>query len=165
MFVVNARIRKGHLIFFVLLCAAALSVVILMSGNADGGASYSPLRTIDGKTVSFKNINSGEARLSFIVSLGWSVSAEPYEVEEVIIPSEFDAVFDGYNAIQLEQGFDLSKYKGKRVKRYTYLLDAHPSGEENVRLNLLIYKDRIIGGDICSSRLDGFMHGLGYPRE
>ena len=43
------------------------------------------------------------------------------EISEQIIPEEFDDVFLMYNDLQQSQGFDLENYKGKSVKRYSYL--------------------------------------------
>ena len=47
--------------------------------------------------------------------------------------------------------------------RYTYQIVNHPSGETNVRATLLIRNNKLIGGDVCSARLDGFMHTLLMP--
>ena len=49
------------------------------------------------------------------------------------------------------------------MMRYAYRIGNHPSGEQDVRANLLVYKNRLVGGDVCSLRLDGFMHGLLPP--
>ena len=34
-----------------------------------------------------------------------------------------------------------------------------------VRINLLVYKGKIIGGDVCSLGLDGFQRTLIFPDE
>ena len=72
---------------------------------------------------------------------------------------EFDEVFSRYNQIQQQAGMDLKPYCGKRVKLWTYRVLNIPSQSE-VRANLMVYKNKIIGGDISSTALDGFMHGL-----
>ncbi len=99
---------------------------------------------------------------SFISSYGWIVNEEPDEVREVIIPAEFDDVYTNYNAIQTAQGFDLSGLKGQRVKRWTYTVTNYPGyeTEECVKINILVYNGCVVGGDVCSVRLDGFMHGF-----
>lgn len=56
-----------------------------------------------------------------------------------------DASYDDYLALQSGQGFDLSKYAGKRVKRYTYEITNYPTGETGILANLLIYKNTVIG--------------------
>ena len=62
--------------------------------------------------------------------------------------------------IQKQQGFDLSRYRGKVCRKYVYALPGYPGGVEDARITLLIYKDRVIGGDISSPSADGFMHGF-----
>ena len=82
----------------------------------------------------------------------------PVSVKEVLIPDELDDVLLEYNELQKQAGMDLEQYHGKRVKVWTYrVLDA---GNEDVQASLYVYKDKIIGGDVHSTALDGFMRGL-----
>lgn len=101
-----------------------------------------------------------EERIAFLESFGWKVQGEEIEIEEVLIPNEFDDVYVRYNEIQKDQGADLQKYAGKQCKRYSYVVENHPEAERNVRANILVYNGKIVGGDICSLELDGFMHGF-----
>ena len=101
-----------------------------------------------------------EQRAQFLAQYGWEIAAEPSEICEVIIPAEFNEVYQTYNAIQKQQEMDLSRYKGKRVKRWTYQVTNYPDHPENVFANLLISNGKVIGGDISSSELGGFMHGF-----
>ena len=56
---------------------------------------------------------------------------------------------------------DLSKYKGKTVTRYTYEVTDYPGHEgEKIYANLIVRKNRIIAGDICSAEPSGFIHGF-----
>lgn len=105
---------------------------------------------------------TNEQRIAFLESFGWQVSDEPEESGDVVIPSEFDGVYERYNELQAEQGCNLRRYAGKRCKRYSYAVLNYPD-EESVRANLLVHDGRVIGGDICSLELDGFMHG--FARE
>ena len=107
----------------------------------------------------FPKVKINDDRLDIAKKLGWEVEAEPIEIEEIIIPEEFDEVYEKYNDLQKEMGLDLSKYKGKKCKRYCYRV-TNFDGEEDVHMNLLIYKDKIIGGDVSSTNLDGFMKSL-----
>lgn len=111
-------------------------------------------------TINYKAGNSKE-RLSFISQFGWEVESEPDEVSEIIIPQEFDDVYNNYNEIQLQQNCDLRDYCGKRVKRWTYIIKNYPGYTETdtcIRINLLIYDGMVIGGDVSSTELSGFMH-------
>lgn len=103
---------------------------------------------------------TNEQRIAFLTQYGWEVSQEPVEVKEIVIPETFGDVYNNYNKIQTEQGFELTDYQGKSVKRWTYTVTNYPGYEEKecVLANILVYEDKVIGGDICSTELDGFMH-------
>lgn len=83
---------------------------------------------------------------------------------QVVIPQTFGDVYQNYNEIQTSQGFDLSKFKGKQVSRFTYSVLNYPGQKEYIRANLLIYKNQVIGGDVCSVFAEnGFMQGFAFP--
>ena len=105
-------------------------------------------------------VHKEEERTAYLRSLGWEVSSEPIEVREVLIPREFDAVMENYNRIQKEQGMDLFPIRGRTVRRYTYAVHNYPGQPEHVRADLFLYKGKIVAADLCSTRLDGFLHGL-----
>lgn len=110
--------------------------------------------------INFKASNNRE-RLDFIAQFGWVVETEPEEVCEIIIPQEFDDVYSNYNEIQLRQSCDLKDYAGQRVKRWTYIIKNYPGYSEEdtcVRINLLVFDGMVIGGDVSSTELSGFMH-------
>lgn len=100
--------------------------------------------------------------MAYLQSYGWEVSAEPLATEELLIPKEMDASYDDYLALQSGQGFDLSKYAGKRVKRYTYEITNYPTGETGILANLLIYKNTVIGGEVLSPQLDRAFSTAGH---
>ena len=101
-------------------------------------------------------------RLSFISQFGWEIDEDPVEVCEVIIPTDFDETYTQYNEIQIKQGFDLKTYSGMRVKRWTYSVKNYPGYENKsyIRINILVYDGLVVGGDVSSIELDGFMHGF-----
>lgn len=111
-------------------------------------------------SVSYDNVKTNEDRRAFLSSIGYEVSDSPTESGSVRIPSEFDKIYAGYNEIQRAQGFDLSKYKNKEVERYTYTVNNYEGYEGTVYATLLVFRGKIIGGDICSADASGFVHGL-----
>ncbi|MBR2875846.1 MAG: DUF4830 domain-containing protein [Clostridia bacterium] len=141
-------------LLFVLACVCtAVSRVQLKKLN-------SQLVEVKTNSINF-NASDNKERLAFISQFGWEVEEEPDEVCEIIIPQEFDDVYENYNAIQLKQDCDLTDYRGKRVKRWTYIIKNYPGYSQEdtcVRINLLIYDGMVIGGDVCSTELSGFMH-------
>lgn len=83
--------------------------------------------------------------------------------EEFVIPENFDNIFSNYNVIQLEAGFDLTEYKGKKAVRYTYKMLNFPKSErKNIYANVICVKNRQIGGDICCTDIDGFILPLTF---
>lgn len=98
-------------------------------------------------------------RLQFLKSLGYEVEPQHTEVREVLIPDEFDEVFAQYNQLQQAAGMDFQPYHGKRTKCWTYQILNHPGGKD-VLAHLYVYDDCVIGGDISSTSLNGFMTAL-----
>ncbi len=100
--------------------------------------------------------------LKFISNYGYSVLNEPDEIKEIVIPYEFNDVYLNYNEIQKSQGYDLTEYAGKCVKQWTFTVTDYPDFEntEYIKINILIYQGQVIGGDVCSVKSDGFMHGF-----
>ena len=157
MFIWTARLRRGRILAggaaAVLVCAAVLTMAGLL--RAEDTAAAAP--------VSGKDIRTNEDRRAYLASYGWQVSEEPIAVEELRIPEEFDETYAQYLELQTGQGFDLTPYCGKRVKRYTYAVSNYPTGETGVQADLLLYRSTVIGGDILSADLGGFIHGLAMP--
>jgi hypothetical protein len=94
------------------------------------------------------DISVNEGRLAFLQDLGYQTEPEPEEIIEVLIPGAFDTAYENYNALQKQQGYDLEKYKGKKVKRYRYKILNYPGKNVSAEATLLIYKGEVIGGDI-----------------
>lgn len=97
-----------------------------------------------------------EARVGFLQSLGYEVDLEKETVSQILIPETFSDVYEKYNALQKQAGFDLHKYAGKQAELYTYAV----IGEENVTATLIVIDGCVIGGDIASSKIDGTMYPL-----
>jgi len=97
--------------------------------------------------------------ISFLGAFGWQVQAEPVSHKSVQIPARFNDVYERYNALQKQQGFDLSRYRADIVDSYSFRVLNHPVSAD-VFANVLVFRGRIIGGDICSYAIDGFMTGF-----
>ena len=110
--------------------------------------------------IRFDKIKSEADMVNFLSQFGYAVEAAPAESVEVKIPKDFDKVFAAYNELQKGEGLDLGRYKGKSVMRYTYKVTNYSGYQGTVLANLLVYKNKIIGADICSADPSGFAHGL-----
>ena len=146
----SRQIKLFLLIAFVVVTAISLFVLSRESTGVANNDKYN----IKASTES--------ERLSFISQFGWEIDEDPVEVCEVIIPTEFDETYTQYNEIQIKQGFDLKIYSGMRVKRWTYSVKNYPGYENKsyIRINILVYDGLVVGGDVSSIELDGFMHGF-----
>jgi hypothetical protein len=113
--------------------------------------------------VSYDKVYSNSDRVEFISGFGWQVEQTPVEEVTVSIPAEFDTVYLGYNDIQKAQGLNLARYKGKEVVRYTYEVTNYEGYDGKVYVNLLVYRNKVVGGDVCSADSSGFIHGFGKP--
>lgn len=148
-----------------ILCSAAgiLVLAVAVMGVLSQRSAEVPVSIrSSGAVVKNYTVATNQERLGFIAQFGWEVEEEPCEIMDVVVPKEFDEVYENYNEIQKSQGLDLSRYRGKQVKRYTYRVVNYPDCGDEVRLNLLVAESKVVGGDVCSLALDGFMHGLRY---
>ena len=101
-----------------------------------------------------------EQQIALLESFGYEVEPQPTLIEEIIIPSEFDESYEKYNELQKMSGFDLSRYQGRRAKKYTYIVTNYADSKEEVVTNLIVYNGKAIGGDVSSTLSNGFVHGL-----
>lgn len=166
MFVVTAKMSKRGLI--AALCTAfvviAVICVTVISRGTVGG--YRGDEAMTAAQLKNKTAAATEAeRQSFLAGYGWKCEESPREVYEVTVPKKFDKVYENYNSLQLGEGFDLKKYRGKTVTKYTYRITNYEGCDGEVWATLLVYKDRVIGGDIATAALDGFMHGFTRPQS
>lgn len=150
MFIKTIKVKKPNLLAAALLVVIAclLAVVALTAYRFSKKSQYT--------------LGNEAQRQEFLKQMGWEVSGEFDECRQVLIPEQFNEVYEGYNELQKQQGFDLSAYKGKSCDVYTYKVKNYKGHEDkdDVRCNLMICDDVLIGGDVSSTELDGFMQGL-----
>lgn len=151
-------LRASTIKFFAVVCVALVTLITLIAFVPAYGEDS---RAVSGEVAyDYDGVKTEEDRVEFLRQFGWEVSGAPKEVVEVTIPAEFDKIFTGYNEIQKRQGLDLSDYKKKKVMRYTYEVTNYKGAEGTVYANILVYRNRVIGGDICSADVTGFIHGF-----
>lgn len=154
MFIYSMRAKT--LKFFGVICLCLVAVIIAITFVPE----YVEASAVPSGEIKYSKVKDNEARIDFLKQFGWETTGEEIESEQVVIPSEFDKIFGGYNEIQKRQGLDLSKYKGKEMMRYTYQITNYPNYEGKVMANILVYRGKVVGGDICSADMNGFIHGF-----
>ncbi len=90
---------------------------------------------------------------------GYRVRLPAKSVSHITIPYDFDSDYLSYNQLQRQAGFNLRLYCGKTIEKRTYIIDTLTSSH-HIEGNILIYKDRIIGGDVTDCSDGGFVHPL-----
>ena len=154
MLIWTMKFDKKKAAFWVVMAALVIIGVILLLGARGHGA---PVGASSGRQSA--SVKTEKARVAYLSDCGWNVEAPALKEETVLIPKQFNSVFEAYNDLQKQQGFDLSRYAGKEVKLYTYKIIGSNLGE-NVVAMLYISNGSVVGGDVHSTALDGFMCGL-----
>ena len=173
--------KASSIKFFAVICVALAALITLIAfvpayaggdSAVPGGVAVDAPEAESGPAVTYRydKVKTADDAAAFLGQFGWVVDAGSVESREVTIPAEFDKVFAGYNELQKSQGLDLAKYKKKTVTRHTFTVTNYkgPDGEVypgTVYANVLVYRNRVIGGDICSADVSGFIHGFEGPAE
>ena len=149
MFIRSVKLKRPRLWL-----GAAVAVVIALVVWAAVGAA--------GKHPRSYTLKTEADRQQFIRDMGWETSKEYSECRSVDLPADWSEVYEQYNKLQKQQGFDLEPYKGRTVEVYTYPVynyEGH-TDKECMQLTLMVCDDTLIGGDVCCTELGGFMQGL-----
>ena len=104
------------------------------------------------------NAKTNAQRVYFIKALGLSPDDNSMKKKTVTIPETFSDVYITYNNLQKKAGYDLSAYKGADAEIFTYPVGRiEEKNNDEYYVNLIVYKGRIIGGDISSYNFYGEM--------
>ena len=153
MMVMTAKVNLKKVLLALAAVAALVLALIALLGGGKSTQTSAPI------------MSSNDARVKFLTDFGWEVTTSPVESSQVKIPSETSPVFERYNNLQKSQGYDLSKFAGKKVMRYVYKVSNYPGATEPVYATLLIYKNEIIGGDVTDSAPNGQIRGFKMPEK
>ena len=136
--------------FLIALCALIFLGVLLMVGTAAGGV----------KLLAKDRCSTTEKRVAFLAECGWQADPASEQSQQILIPTKFSDVYESYNQLQRQQGYDLSDFTGRSCTLYAYQVLNYPDKSQTVIADLYVYKNQIIGGDVHSTDLGGFMIGL-----
>ncbi len=101
-----------------------------------------------------------DACIACLEEFGWQVEPTPVSVEAFTLSQ---ALTEDYLALQTQAGFDLRDDMGCAVTRYTFLICNYPTGEAEVYADVLVRDGAVVGGDVRTSDLNGFLHSLLMP--
>lgn len=154
MFIIKKIDKKSILVFAV---AVLLIIFVIFRAAFFGNPeSYAYFEGIGKCRTDISDKFSAE---DFCSQFGLSIDLSSETKEYITIPSEFNDVYEKYNSLQIQQGFNLESYKGKEAERRTYDVTNAVKASE-LKVNLIIYESRVIAGDLCTVSLDGAMTAL-----
>ena len=152
MMVMTAKVDFKKVVAVLAAIAGIVLALILMLGNGT-----------DAQTTAAAPVSGNDARVQFLKEFGWDVNAAPTESGQVRIPETPSEVYSRYNTLQKSQGYDLMNFAGKTVMRYVYKVNNYPGATEPVYATLLVYKNKVIGGDITDTSAKGTIRGFKMP--
>lgn len=155
MVVMTAKLSKGKLITILLIVVVIVALLAALCSAAKKDSAENAAAVVQ----------SNDDRVDYLRSLGWKVDPDPVETQEVRVPDTLPEVLARYNELQRSQGYDLSRYSGKTLKRYVYEIENYPDTTDSYYATLLIYQDQVVGGDVSSGAQGGLMQGLSYPQN
>lgn len=166
MFIKTFKTSKYELavILLGLLCFIA-TLWYIISASSSGGTKSASAPVGEAPSHILTNAQTARDREQFLSQFGWEIGGDPLDVRDVTIPAEFDEALAAYNETQKSMGFDLEKYRGRRVKKWVYSVTNYPGDVRWARATLLIYEGRVIGGDISGHGRERFTHSLMLPAQ
>ena len=154
MFICTLKFDRKKAVFWVIMAALVIVAIVLLVGTQErGDTAHAENRKASG------NMRTEKARIAFLTENGWEAESPALSEDTVVIPRSFNSVFENYNALQKQQGYDLSQYCGMEVKLYTYRIINSSIGDDVLAV-LYVLNGNVIGGDVHSTALDGFMCGI-----
>ncbi len=163
MFIYTVKASTVKFIALILAAVAAFVTIVVMSDNGKVRATKATIEA--NENVRYDKIKTEDDAAAFLEQFGWEVKTPASETAEIKLPAEFDKIMLTYNELQKSQGLDLHKYKGREVTRYTFEVTNYPDYDGTVLANVIVYKKRVIGGDVCSADVNGFITGFRAPQK
>lgn len=114
MFIITAKCSKRRVVKILLIFALLLSLFLALRACRHS----SPPPVIAAGT--------NEERIAYLASLGWEVNDQPIETLSVTLGETLEEPYLSYNDLQRSQGFDLTRYCGQTLSRYTYVVTNYP---------------------------------------
>lgn len=141
--------KKSAVIIILIIAVLCIASVILLSSP---GCSFGKSELI--------NVTDTEGREKYLKDFGWEIDTATETSQKVLLPRQFDGVMLDYAQLQTDQGYDFAAYCGLECTQYCYEVTNYPDCQTTVYAVLYVKAGHVIGGDIHSAAMDGFMHGI-----
>jgi hypothetical protein len=146
------KMTRATAVLIIIAAAVAATAAVIVRGMPDG---------VNSGTQSLINASTAAGREKYLENLGWEIDPASEQAQDIVLPDKFGAVMSEYNKLQKQQGFDLSLFSGLECRQYTYAVTNYPEPDAgDVLATLYVHGRQVIGGDIHSAGINGFMHAL-----
>ena len=102
------------------------------------------------KSTNFHMGATNEDRIAFLNDKGIKVDGESAYACDIIVPSSFNAMYQGFEVVQNAQGLSLARHKGEKVRHFSYSVQDAQKGGEKTSAEILVSDGKIIACALCS---------------
>ncbi len=150
MFTKSLKLTKKRAAAALLLLGVCLAAAVILCSSPR--SLLSPGDMLDASQLN--------GRVKYLASYGWEVDPGSETEQSVLLPKSFEGAVREYADMQTGQGYDFVSYAGLECRQFTYTVTNYEGSGGTVCAVLFVKGTRVIGGDIHSSELSGFMHGI-----
>lgn len=155
--------KASSIKIFCILCVCIIAGSLIIAFMPDAGYALNVNKNQLVKELEKISVKNNSGRIEYLNALGFSVNEKPKNSATVTVPEIFDAPTEKYNELQKSQGFTLEKYKGKKVKSYTYTVTSLPDetnfGDNEMLATIIVYNNKVIAADLSCEKL-GLVSGV-----
>ena len=150
MFTKSLKLTKKRAVALLLLLGLCLAAAVMICSSPRSLFSMGDML----------DASQQKGRVKYLASYGWEVDADSEDERSVLLPKSFEGALDEYAGMQTSQGYDFASYAGLECRQFTYTVTDYAGFDGTVYAVLYVKGTRVIGGDIHSAEIDGFMHGI-----
>ncbi len=150
MFTKSLKLTKKRAVALLLMLGLCLAAAVIICSSPRSLFS----------TGDMLDVSQQKGRIKYLASYGWEVDAASEEERSVLLPKSFEGAVREYAGMQTAQGYDFESYAGLECRQFTYTVTDYADFDGTVYAVLYVKGTRVIGGDIHSADIDGFMHGI-----
>lgn len=150
MFTKSLKLTKKRAVALLLFLGVILSAAVVLCSSPRSLLS----------TGDMLDVSQTKGREKYLASYGWEIDPDSEEERNVLLPKSFEGTVGEYADMQTRQGYDFASYAGLECRQYTYTVTNYEGCGGTVYATLYIKGTRVIGGDIHSADIGGFMHGI-----
>ena len=150
MFTKSLKLTKRRAVALLLMLGVILSAAVVLCSSPRSLLS----------TGDMLDVSQLKGREKYLASYGWELDPDSEEEHCVLLPKTFEGAVREYADMQTDQGYDFAFYSGLECRQFTYEVTNYDGCDGTVYAVLYVKGTRVIGGDIHSAEINGFMHGI-----